>query len=191
MLERKYSLIAFISDGPCKEEREMIRKMRKSCLLVIGALLLVLTVSVTQSEAGVNLPAIRFPAPPAMVVIPGTYVYMVPDIDVDVLFFQGYWWRSYEGRWYSSRDYKGGWRYIEPRSIPRGLRVLPQDYRHRITSGHERIPHGDVQKNWKKWEKEKHWERQGKQDRKAQGKQDRKGHGKKDRGEHGEREGRH
>ena len=98
----------------------MIRKMRKSCLLVIGALLLVLTGSATQSEAGVsvnvgvNLPAIRFAAPPAVVVIPGTYVYMVPDIDVDVLFFQGYWWRPYEGHWYRSRDYKGGWRYVEP-----------------------------------------------------------------------------
>ncbi len=91
----------------------MIRKMRKSCLLVIGALLLVLTGSATQSEAGVNvnigvnLPAIRFAAPPDVVVIPGTYVYMVPDIDVDVLFFQGYWWRPYEGLWYRSRDYKG------------------------------------------------------------------------------------
>jgi hypothetical protein len=74
--------------------------------LVIGALLLVLTESATQSGAGVNvnigvnLPAIRFAAPPDVVVIPGTsYVYMVPDIDVDVLFFQGYWWRPYEGRW--------------------------------------------------------------------------------------------
>ena len=43
----------------------MIRKIRKSCLLIIGALLLVLTGSATQSEAGVsvnigvNLPAIQ------------------------------------------------------------------------------------------------------------------------------------
>jgi len=149
----------------------MIRKMRKSCLLVIGALLLVLTVSATQSEAGVNvnigvnLPAYRFAAPPDVVVIPGTYVYMVPDIDVDFLFFQGYWWRPYEGRWYRSRDYKGGWRYVATERIPRGLRALPPDYRHHLSTGYERIPHGDVQKNWKKWEKEKHWKKQGKQDR--------------------------
>ena len=105
----------------------MIRKMRKSYLLVIGALLLVLTGTATQSEAGVNvniginLPAIRFAAPPAVVVIPGTYVYMVPDIDVDVLFFQGYWWRPYEGHWYRSRDYKGRWRYVEPREDSRWI----------------------------------------------------------------------
>ena len=91
----------------------MIRKMRKSCLLVIGALLLVLTGSATQSEAGVNvnigvnLPAYRFAAPPEVVVIPGTYVYMVPDIDVDVLFYQGYWWRPYEGHWYRSGTIRG------------------------------------------------------------------------------------
>jgi hypothetical protein len=163
----------------------MIRKMRKSCLLVIGAVLLVLTGAAAQSQAGVNvnigvnLPAYRFAAPPDVVVIPGTYVYMVPDIDVDILFFQGYWWRPYEGHWYRSRDYKGSWRYVEPRSIPRGLKALPQDYRHRLSPGHERIPHGDVQKNWKKWEKEKHWEKQGKQDRG--------GRGDRDRGEHEER----
>ena len=99
-------------------------KMRKSCLLVVGALLLVLIGSASQSEArvnvniGVNLPAVRFAAPPDVVVIPGTNVYMVPDIDADILFYQGYWWRPYEGRWYRSRDYKGGWRYIAPRGFP-------------------------------------------------------------------------
>ena len=96
----------------------MIRMTRKTCLLVIAALLLVLTGHATQSDAGVNvdvgdegvnvtvggegvnvsvgnnLPTIRFAAPPDLVVIPGTYVYIVPDIDVDVLYFQGYWWRE-------------------------------------------------------------------------------------------------
>ena len=157
----------------------MTGKMRKSCLLVISALLLVVTGSAIQSEAGVNvrvnLPTVRFAAPPAVVVIPGTYVYMVPDIDVDVLFYQGYWWRPYQGHWYRSRDYKGRWHYIEPRRIPRGLRALPQDYRHRLSPGHERIPHRDVQRNWKKWEKDKHWDRRAEQGRRGQGDKDRGG----------------
>ena len=167
----------------------MIMKIRKWRLLFFGALLLILTGSATQSEArvdvnvGINLPAIRFAAPPAVVVIPGTYVYMVPDIDVDVLFYQGYWWRPYQGRWYRSRDYKGGYRYIGSKSIPRGLRALPQDYRNRLSSGYERVPHRDVQKNWKKWEKEKYWDRRGEQGRG--------GHGDKDRGGHGDQKGRY
>jgi hypothetical protein len=146
-------------------------KMRKSWLLVIAALLLVSAGSATQSEArvdvnvGVNIPAVRFAAPPEVVVIPGTYVYMVPDIDVDVLFYQGYWWRPYEGQWYRSRDYRGSWRHVESRHIPRGLRTLPQDYRQRLSPGHERMPHEHVQKNWKKWEKQKHWDKRDDQNR--------------------------
>lgn len=156
-----------------------IKRMRKSCFLVLGALLLILTGYATQSEArvsvniGVNLPAYRFAAPPEVVVIPGTYVYMVPDIDVDVLFFQGYWWRPYEGHWYRSRDYRGSWRYVEPRRIPRGLRELPQDYRQRLSPDYDRVPHRDLQRNWKKWEKEKYWDRRGDQGRGVRGEQDR------------------
>jgi hypothetical protein len=178
----------------------MIRKTRKTCLLVIAALLLILTGSATQSDAGVNvnvgeegvnvnvgeegvnvrvrgegvnvrvgnnLPAIRFAAPPDLVVIPGTYVYIVPDINVDVLFFQDYWWRPYEGHWYRSRDYKGEWSYVEQGKIPSGLRSLPQDYRHRLSPGYERIPHRDVERNWEKWEKEKYWDRRGEQGRRG------------------------
>jgi hypothetical protein len=160
----------------------MIRKMRKLWLLIIGALLLVLGGSATQSEAmgervniGVNLPAYRFAAPPDVVVIPGTYVYMVPDINVDILFYQGYWWRPYKGQWYRSQDYNGLWRYVEPRGIPSGLRALPQDYRHRLSSGYERIHNRDVQKNWKKWEKERYWDKRGNQGRGRHVNQDRKG----------------
>src|SRR5512141_1552160 len=132
----------------------MVKKTRKPYLPVIAALFFVLTGSATQSEAGVNvnvgdnLPAYRFAAPPHVVVIPGTYVYMVPDIDVDVLFFQGYWWRPYEGHWYRSRNYKGSWSYVAPGRIPPGLRQLPQDYRHRLSTEYERVPHTDVQRNW-------------------------------------------
>lgn len=149
----------------------MIKKMRRLCFPAFAALLLFFMGSAAQSEArvnvsvGINLPAYRFAAPPEVVVIPGTYVYMVPDIDVDVLFFQGYWWRPYEGRWYRSRDYRGSWRYVAPARIPRGLRELPQDYRQRLSPEYNRVPHRDVRKNWKKWERERYWDRRGEPNR--------------------------
>jgi hypothetical protein len=173
-----------------RKEKKMVRKTRKMSWLLVGAaLLFVVSGSTTQSEAGVNvnvgddgvnvtvggegvnvnvgsnLPAIRFAAPPLLVVIPGTYVYIVPDFDVDVLFFQGSWWRPFEGHWYRSRDYNGQWSYVEQGRIPSGLRSLPQDYRHRLSPGYERIPHGDVERNWEKWEKEKYWDRRGEKGR--------------------------
>jgi hypothetical protein len=175
--------------------------MRTSCFQVIAALLFILTGSAIQSEAGVNinvdeggvnvnvgdkgvnvsvvsnLPAIRFAAPPDLVVIPGTYVYMVPDIDVDVLFYQDYWWRPYEGHWYRSEDYNGQWSYVEPGRIPSGLRALPRDYRHLLSTRYERIPHGDVKRNWKQWEKEKHWDKRSEYGRGEQEENDRGGQG--------------
>jgi hypothetical protein len=166
----------------------MTKKMRKWWLLVLGALLFVATGAATQSEAkvdvhiGVNLPAYTFAAPPEVVVIPGTNVYMVPDIDVDVLFYQGYWWRPYQGHWYRSRDYKGRYRSMERNSIPRGLRSLPQDYRHRLSPGYERVPHKDVQRNWKKWEKEKYWDKRGEQGRGGRDEQGRGGRDEQGRG---------
>jgi len=151
----------------------MASNMRTWCLLIVGALLLVLIAAAPQSEAGVNvninLPAIGFAAPPDLVVIPGTYVYIVPDVAADVLFFQGYWWRPYEGHWYRSRDYRGPWGYIGPARIPGGLRALPQDYRHRLSPGYERLHYVDVQRNWKQWEKEKHWDRKGDQGHEGHG----------------------
>jgi len=177
----------------------MARYLNKSYGLAIGVLLLNLagTPSQTQAEVNVNvggetgvqvhvgeagvrvhlgntLPAIRFAAPPDLVVIPGTYVYMVPDIDPDILFFQGYWWRPIEGRWYRSRDYDGQWHYLEPGRIPDGLRTLPRDYRHRLSPGSDRIRHEEVQRNWNHWEKEKHWDRKAGHDPEGQREHDRK-----------------
>jgi hypothetical protein len=168
--------------------------MRKWCLRFIGAALLVSTGFASQSEAevniSVNLPAIRFAAPPSVVVIPGTYVYMVPDIDVDFLFFQGYWWRPHEGHWYRSKDYKGKWSYVAPSRIPPGLRDLPGDYRNRVTAEHKRIPQGQVKKNWKKWEKEKYWDGHGEHDGGGRSEQDRGDRGERNSGEHGKQKGR-
>ncbi len=111
-------------------------------------------------------PLIVFPAPPAMVVIPETYVYVVPDTDMDIFFYDGWWWRPWEGRWYRSRHYDSGWRYYQRvpsfySRIPRGWR---NDYREHRWGGrpwnHQPIPHQQVEKNWSSWKKNKHWEKQ-------------------------------
>ena len=110
-------------------------------------------------------PLIVFPAPPAVVVIPETYVYAVADVDVEIFFFEGWWWRPWEGRWYRSHHYDSGWQHYRRvpafyKRIPRGWR---NDYREQRWKGkewrHERIPHEQVQQNWRSWEKGRHWEK--------------------------------
>ena len=139
-------------------------KTRKLGFLVVAAALLVLTGLSTRSEArvdvniGISLPAFTFEAPPSLVVIPGTYAYFVSDIDVDFLFYHGYWYRPYEGRWFRARSYRGPWGFIVPARVPRVLIELPPDYR-RIPPGHRVIPYREFNRNWSRWERERYWER--------------------------------
>jgi hypothetical protein len=138
--------------------------MKKLGLLFVGAALLILTGFSAQSDAGVdigigiNIPAYEFAEPPSLVVIPGSYVYFVPDVDLDVLFYHGFWYRPHEGRWFRSRAYNGPWGFVAHSRVPGALIELPREYRH-IPPGHRHIPYKEFNKNWKRWEKNKHWEK--------------------------------
>ena len=104
-------------------------------------------------------------APPEVVVIPETYVYVAPDVDVDIFFYNGWWWRPWEGRWYRSRHYSSGWGYYKHtpsfyRGIPPGWR---NDYRRHRWKGHhwhyKKIHNKEIHHNWRNWEKDRHWEK--------------------------------
>ena len=142
--------------------------------LLLGTILLALvlvfpvpTMAGVEVRVGIPLPPhIAFGAPPEMVVIPETNVYVVPDLDVDIFFWSGWWWRPWEGRWYRSRNYSSGWGYY--RNVPSFYREVPSnwrnDYRDQRWGGrqwnYQRIPHQQVQRNWSNWEKNRHWEKQ-------------------------------
>lgn len=105
-------------------------------------------------------PPLVIPAPPPMFVIPRTYVYFAPDVDVDIFFYHGYWYRPHQGHWYRSQSHNGKWVYIAPKRVPSVLVNLPPDFR-RVPPGHRHIPYGHLKKNWKTWERDKYWERHG------------------------------
>lgn len=125
----------------------------------------------TRAEVsiGINIPLpplVVFASPPEVVVIPETYVYVVPDVDVDIFFYDGWWWRPWEGRWYRSRHYGSGWVYYQ--RVPSFYTRVPSswrsDYRDHRWGGHQwnhqRIPHQQLQRNWSTWKKSNHWEKQ-------------------------------
>ena len=142
-------------------------------LLVIAILLSSVLVFPVPTMAGVDVgvsislpPLIVFASPPEVVVIPETYVYVVPESTVDIFFYDGWWWRPWEGRWYRSRRYDSGWGYYQRvpsfyARVPSGWR---NDYRDHRWGGkpwnHQRIPHQQVERNWSTWKKDKHWEKQ-------------------------------
>jgi len=141
-------------------------KTKKLVFWVAGAVFLVLTGFSAKGTAGVNInvgiyappPAFVIPAPPSLVVIPGTYAYFAPDVDVAIIFYHGFWYRPYEGRWYRARGYNGPWVYLAPARLPRILIGLPPDYR-RIYPGHRRILYGEFNRNWRRWERNRYWDR--------------------------------
>jgi hypothetical protein len=142
--------------------------------LILKILFLTLVVFAPVSAlAGVSVhidiplpPPIIFPAPPVPVVIPETDVYTVPDVQEDIFFYGGWWWRPWEGRWYRSHYYDRGWGYY--RGVPSFHGNVPpgwrDNYRNKQWKGHpwqqQRVPHQELQRNWHGWEKNRHWERQ-------------------------------
>lgn len=141
--------------------------------LLSGTLLLALVFASVTSMAGMHIDLslslplpIIFVAPPELVVLPGTNVYVAPDVDTEIFFYSGWWWRPSGRRWYRSRNYDSGWKRYRKvpsfyRSVPSGWRT---DYNHNRWKGrewqHQRTPHRNVQQNWSQWEKSRYWEKQ-------------------------------
>lgn len=142
--------------------------------ILLGTLLLALTLAVPipiQAELSVGVsislpPPVVFEAPPELIVLPGTYVYVAPDIDDDIYFYSGWWWRPWRGHWYRSRHYDSGWGYY--RNVPSFYGGIHpgwrHDYREHRWQGrpwdYHRIPHHQVHQNWRSWERGRHWEKQ-------------------------------
>ena len=127
----------------------------------------------TTARAGVNInialpPPIIFAAPPEVIVMPDTdNVYIAPEVDVDLFFWNGYWWRMWDGNWYRSPYYNRGWGYsgeipIFYFDVDPGWRGFYSDhdwYGHRWD--YQRIPNNQLRQSWKSWQRDKHWEEQG------------------------------
>ena len=86
--------------------------MKKVLFATILFALITVVPMPTMARVDVNIniglpPPIVFAAPPQLIVIPETYVYVDPYIDVDLFFWNGWWWRLWEGHWYRSYYYLG------------------------------------------------------------------------------------
>ena len=84
--------------------------------------------AVKEELSGSFLPPVALHGPHPVVMIPGTYVYRIPDIDVSILFYEGYWYRSCDGNWFWAESNNGPWGYIKPSEVPRPLIKLPPEY---------------------------------------------------------------
>lgn len=97
---------------------------------------------------------------PALVIVePGVQV--VPGVNEEVFFVDGYYWVRRDTRWYRSHDHRSGWVVVESRGVPPRLVKIPP--------GHYR--------KWHPQEKQEKRDRGDQGDHEKQGKEKR-GHGK-------------
>ena len=115
------------------------------------------TMAGVEVRIGLPLPPpVAFSAPPDVILLPHTGVYVAPDVAVDLFFFDGWWWRPWEGRWYRSRDYRSGWGYYD--SVPSFYGRVPSGWRndyweHRWNGRewhYQRVSHPQLQQNWQR-----------------------------------------
>ncbi len=137
-------------------------------LFVVSIAVPLPTMAGVYVSVGVSLPPpIVFEEPPEVIVLPDTNdVYVVPTIETDMFFWNGWWWRPWEGGWYRARFYNRGWIYFNrvPRfyyDVDPGWRGYYRDHDWR---GHpwnyERIHDRDLRRNWRTWHNNGYWERQ-------------------------------
>jgi hypothetical protein len=140
--------------------------------LLFGMLLLPLIVTIpipaiarVDVSINIGLPPIVFAAPPDVIPLPDTNgVYVVPDVAVDLFFWNGWWWRLWADRWYYSTYYDGPWAYYNHipsfyYDVDPGWRRYYRDHTwHGHGWNYERIPPLRLQQNWRSWEHTRHWE---------------------------------
>jgi len=120
--------------------------------LLVAALLAAAPLLEAAAEVRVNVnlgpPPVVVAHPPAMVLVPGSDVYFVPDVDYDVFFYNGFWWSSRGERWFRARAYNGPWRTVPRRVIPPPVFGVPRDYR-RVYLRERRVPYGQWRHEWR------------------------------------------
>ena len=126
----------------------------------VGALFAIEGTKEASAEVNINInlgpPPIVVAEPPEVVMIPGSIIYFVPQIEFDVFFYNGYWWSPRGSQWYRSRAYNGPWGVVHKRYIPAPVYRVPKDYR-RVYEKEKHIPYGQ-------------WKKQGEHNEKGDGK---------------------
>ena len=123
-----------------------------------------------QVSVNIGPPPIVVEAPPEVVLVPRTQVYFVPQPEIDVFFYNGYWWSPRGDRWYRARAYNGPWAVVSRRYVPGPVVRVPRDYR--VQYERERhIPYGQ----WK--HRKKHREKEERREEKEHRREEKRGRG--------------
>jgi hypothetical protein len=103
--------------------------------LAVAALVGLPALARAQASLDIRI-ALPVVLPGLVVVSPGVQV--VPEVDEEVFFTDGYYWVRRDEAWYRSRVHTGGWALVPVRTVPaRLVKVPPGHYRRWKPAKHE------------------------------------------------------
>lgn len=73
--------------------------------------------------------SLAFRSEPRVIVVPGTRVYHANNFDRDLYRFRNHWYFVEAGQWYRSRSWRGPFRHVHFRAVPREIRMIPVSHR--------------------------------------------------------------
>jgi hypothetical protein len=139
--------------------------MRKKAIAWCFVPVVLFLAALAGAEVNVNInigtppPAVVLSAPPALAVVPGTYVYVAAELggnaNTNLVFYQDNWYRPHGGGWYAAVSYNGPWKAVA--QPPAAVLGLPQNYLS-ISAGQSHMPYVQVKDNWRTWERDRHWD---------------------------------
>ena len=95
-------------------------------LLVAVALTVSLSVP-AAAQVRVDI-GIHLPAPPSLIVVPGTPVYYAPRAPANVFLYGHQYWAFTNGGWYVGPNWNGPWAVVDPAFVPVPVLRVPVAY---------------------------------------------------------------
>ncbi len=95
-------------------------------------------VTTPQVVSTIGPPPVMISQPQDVVLIPGTDIYFAPGMQLDIFFYNGYWWCHRESGWY--RYYSGKWGLESGPYVPSIFSRIPENYRS-VYAHESRIPY--------------------------------------------------
>lgn len=119
----------------------MIRMIVRLSIVAFAAYgLSVSPVHAADVRVGVNIgvpapPVIVLPAPPQLVVVPGTPVYYAPSLSVNFFAYGGRYYTLHDGAWFVATKHGGPWTLVPVERVPRPVLGVPVAY-YKVPPGH-------------------------------------------------------
>jgi len=131
----------------------MLRTLMAGVVFLTAAASVLVPASARAANVNINIgipaPAIVVPAPPRLVIVPGTPVFYAPEVEYNYFVYGDHHYIFRDGRWFIARTHRGPWKLVAVERVPRPIVAVPVTY--------YKVPPGQAKKLERADRKDKDW----------------------------------